>query len=332
MTAVLSGTVNPTSRRCLRFACAVRHWQSAAWTALLTGGKKTAGIIAGLVGFGDRRGPGNNPAFELVDFCVAGRPAINLAVSHGETIGIAGLAGSGRTSLFRAILGDIACSGTLRIDGESVGRVTPQHVDRFTIAVMPQDRKLIGSVQGSIAAGMDLMPLGTYLGYWGFARRDLAHAVIDDTIDRISKLSNDPVHQVAHVSGDNAGKMSVTRPGSTVLLLDLLRSDVDINAKREATRRARELAKAGAVILLISDDVDELLSLSSRVAVMTRGEMRPAVDVANFDQATLLAAISRTGSRFSRCSGRAQQDLMLSESSDHDQGADLTQEKSPEKI
>lgn len=329
MTAVLSGTVDPTSRRCLRFACAVRHSQSAAWTALLTGSKKTAGIIAGLVDFGGHTRQSSNPAFELVDFCVGGRPAINLSVSHGEIIGIAGLAGSGRASLFRAILGDIACSGTLRIDGDNVGRVTPRRVDRFTIAVMPQDRKLIGLAQGSIAASMDLMPLGTYLGYWGFARRDLAYAVIEDTIDRVSKLSNDPACLVDHVSNDGIPKMSVRRAGSTVLLLNLLGADVDVDAKREASQRARELAKAGAAVLLISDDPDELLSLSDRVAVMTQGAMGPAVDVASFNRATLLAAISRTGSHFSQYPGPAQRGSMPAECGDRDQGIDARRENPP---
>lgn len=281
---------------------------SAAWVAVLTGSKKVAGIVARSVGFGDRKGLFSNPAFELVDFCVRGRPTVNLAVFHGEIIGIAGLPGSGRTSLFRAILGDIASSGTLRIDGEDVGRVTPHCVDRLGVAVIPQHRKLVDPVvQGSIAASMDLMPLGTYLGYWGFARRDLAHAVIEDTIGRVEKLSNDPARRVAHTGSDNARKMSRMSARSKVLLLDLPNADVDIGTKRETSRRVRELAAGGAAILLISDDLDELLSLSDRIAVMTQGVMGPAVDVASFNHSTLLAAISRTGTSLSQtegCAGR----------------------------
>lgn len=245
-------------------------------------------------------------ALELIDFSVHGRPPIDLTLAHGEIVGVAGLVGSGRTSLARAILGDIAASGTLRIDGEVAGKMTPGRAARLGIAMVPEDRKLTGlALQASIAANMELTALGTYLGYWGLVRRDLACRVIEDAIERFRILPKDPARPVGQLSGGNAQKVLMARAALAkpkVLLLDQPTAGVDIGAKSETHRQIRALAAMGAAVLLISDDLDELLGLADRIAVMTEGAMGPAVDAASFNRSTLLAAISRNIENRRACS------------------------------
>lgn len=264
---------------------------------LLTGDEKATGSVVRSAVGGNRGRMTDTAALELSNFSVYGRPPIDLAVAHGEIVGIAGLVGSGRTSLARAILGDIPASGTLRIDGKAGGQITPGRAARLGIAMVPEDRKLTGlALQASIAANMELTALGTYLGYWGLVRRDLARQVIEDAIDRFRILPRDPNRPVGHLSGGNAQKVLMARAALAkpkVLLLDQPTAGVDIGAKTETHRQIRELAATGAAVLLISDDLDELLGLADRIAVMTEGVMGPAVDAEQFNRSTLLAAISR---------------------------------------
>ncbi|MCM5558932.1 sugar ABC transporter ATP-binding protein [Pleomorphomonas sp. JP5] len=273
---------------------------------LLTGDEKTMVSAARPVADKCQERSIGKAILELIDFSVHGRPPANLALAPGEIVGVAGLVGSGRTSLARAILGDIAASGTLRIDGEAIGKITPGRAARYGIAMVPEDRKLTGlALQASIASNMELTALGTYLGYWGLVRRDLACHVIEDAIDRFRILPKDPGRPVGHLSGGNAQKVLMARAALAkpkVLLLDQPTAGVDIGAKSETHRQIRALAETGTAVLLISDDLDELLSLSDRIAVMTEGALGAVVDTTNFNRSTLLAAISQN---VEKCRARA---------------------------
>jgi ABC-type sugar transport system ATPase subunit len=143
---------------------------------------------------------------------------------------------------------------------------------------------------------MELTALGTYLGRLGLVRRGLARHVIEQAIDRFRILPKDPARPVGQLSGGNAQKVLMARAALAkpkVLLLDQPTAGVDIGAKSETHRQIRALAETGAAVLLISDDLDELLGLSDRIAVMMEGALGPAVEAASFNRSTLLAAISR---------------------------------------
>ena len=136
-------------------------------------------------------------------------------------------------------------------------------------------------------------------------RRDLACHVIEDAIDLFRILPKDPGRPVGHLSGGNAQKVLMARAALAkpkVLLLDQPTAGVDIGAKSETHRQIRALADTGTAVLLISDDLDELLSLSDRIAVMTEGALGAVVDTTNFNRSTLLAAISQN---VEKCRARA---------------------------
>ncbi|MDR3475715.1 MAG: sugar ABC transporter ATP-binding protein [Devosia sp.] len=237
------------------------------------------------------------PVLQLEHFSVHGRPPVDLTLNGGEILGVAGLVGSGRTSLARAILGDIAATGTLRIDGAVISAMAPERAAGLGVAMVPEDRKLTGlALQASIHANMELTALGTYLSRWGIVRGKLGETTVHQAIERFRILPSDPRRLVGQLSGGNAQKVLLARAALAkpkLLLLDHPTAGVAIGAKTERLRQIRMLAGDGAAILLISDDLDELLALSDRIVIMAEGAVSAPVDAGCLDRSTLLAAISR---------------------------------------
>jgi ABC-type sugar transport system ATPase subunit len=244
---------------------------------------------------------GQKPVLELVDFSVRGRPPINLSVRRGEVIGIAGLVGSGRTSLARGVLGDVASQGEIRLDGKKLGRLTPRSAAQHGIVMVPEDRKTTGLVlTSSIRGNAEITALASYLSRFGFVRRRRRDAVVAEALKRFRILPPEPARLVSELSGGNAQKVLLARAAMakpSVLILDQPTAGVDVGAKAETVRQIRRMVAEGMGVLLISDDLDELLELSNQIAVMTAGAISGLLSARSLDRATLLAAISKSASR-----------------------------------
>ncbi len=242
-----------------------------------------------------------NPVLELDGFSVRGRPPVNLGLHRGEVLGLAGLVGSGRTSLARGILGDIASKGTVLLNGRALGRLTPRRAARHGIVMVPEDRKTNGLVlTSSIRANSEVTALGTHLSRFGIVRRRRRDMVVAEAIRRFRILPPNPRRLVSELSGGNAQKVLLARAAiatPSVMILDQPTAGVDVGAKVETTRQIRRMVGEGAAVLLISDDLDELLELSDRIAVMTAGSVTAVLPAKSLDRPGLLAAISRNADR-----------------------------------
>jgi ABC-type sugar transport system ATPase subunit len=250
-----------------------------------------------------RREPSGPTALELSRFRVRNRAPINLTIRTGEILGIAGLVGSGRTSLARAILGDLPSTGTISIEGHILRGVSPRKAAQKGIVMVPEDRKATGlALVASVRANMELTALGTSLSKFGIVRRDARSRAIQEGMARFQVRPAEPGRLVSKLSGGNAQKVLLARAASAnpkIMLLDQPTAGVDVGAKAETNRQIKALATEGTTVLLISDDLDELLDLSDRISIMIGGTLsapRPATD---FDRTTLLAGISRSVERLS---------------------------------
>jgi ABC-type sugar transport system ATPase subunit len=266
--------------------------------ARLLTGDETLGMAAdSRFAVSKRSVPSGRPALRLSGFSVRGRTPVELSLAQGEIIGLAGLVGSGRTSLARAILGDLPSRGTLGIDGAVIRWMTPERAARLGIAMVPEDRKLTGlALQSSIRANMELTALGTDLSRWGLVRCGRCATAVAKAIDRFRILPPDPNRLVGQLSGGNAQKVLLARAALArpkVLLLDQPTAGVDIGAKTETHQQIQMLAREGTAVLLISDDLDELLDLADRIAIMSAGTLSEPIDARSLNRSTLLAAISR---------------------------------------
>lgn len=243
-----------------------------------------------------RRGTGA-AVLELAQLSVAGRPGVTLSVAAGEIVGLAGLVGSGRTRLARAMVGDVASEGSLRIDGRAVTRRTPQKSAAAGLVMVPEDRKISGlALAASVEANIEVTALGRFLSRGGIVQRGAQRRLVDELI-RTFRI-HPPVREkpVGTLSGGNAQKVLLARAVAArprALILDQPTAGVDIGAKAELHRLIVLAAEEGAAVILISDDLDEILGLSDRILVMTEGRAGTPIARADLDRARLLAAISR---------------------------------------
>jgi ABC-type sugar transport system ATPase subunit len=238
-------------------------------------------------------------ALRLEGFGVSGRVApMTVEVARGEVLGLAGLVGSGRTSLARAMVGLTRATGTLRIDGWSGRPSDPAEAAAIGLLVLAEDRKREGLVlQLSVAENVALTALRARLVRRGFVLLRKRMDVVRGLIRRLEIVPPLPGVSAGRLSGGNQQKVVFARAmaaGARVLVLDQPTAGVDVGAKSDLYAQIDDLAREGVAIVLISDDLDEVLHLSDRIVVMRRGIPEPPVPAISLDRADLLRAISET--------------------------------------
>ncbi|WP_181182176.1 MULTISPECIES: sugar ABC transporter ATP-binding protein [unclassified Mesorhizobium] len=247
--------------------------------------------------------PGGSPASEVGEVLrveqlqVHGRPPINLSIRRGEIVGLAGLVGSGRTRFARAVIGDVRSSGSVRVDGRAMKGRTPGRAVRGGLVLVPEDRKVSGlALTASVEANVVASSLAKLLATVGIVHPGSRARMALDMIKRFAIKPPDRRKIVGQLSGGNAQKVLVARAVASrpkVMILDQPTAGVDIGAKAELHNQIRFAARQGAGVLVISDDLDELLDLSDRVAIMTGGTISGSFHKTELTRASLLAAISR---------------------------------------
>jgi ribose transport system ATP-binding protein len=199
---------------------------------------------------------------------------VSLEVRAGEIVGLAGLQGSGRTELARALFGaDPLRSGTVEVDGKRIGR-GPRSGIAAGMGFITEDRKLEGLALSQTVRDNTLLALRT-LG--GKQRRRLPSTVSVQELAQSVELRARSLEQEARfLSGGNQQKVVLakwlaTRPG--VLIFDEPTRGVDVGAKAGIHDLMRGLARDGVAILMVSSEMPELIGLSDRILVMRHGEI-----------------------------------------------------------
>jgi ribose transport system ATP-binding protein len=197
---------------------------------------------------------------------------ISIEVRAGEIVGLAGLQGSGRTELARALFGaDPIQSGTVEVDGKRVGR-SPRGGINAGMGFITEDRKLEGLALAQPIRDNTLLALRA-LG--GKQRRRLPNTVSVQDLARSVELRARSLEQEARfLSGGNQQKVVLAKwlavqPG--VLIFDEPTRGVDVGAKAGIHDLMRGLAREGVAILMISSEMPELIGLGDRILVMRGG-------------------------------------------------------------
>ena len=203
--------------------------------------------------------------------------AVDLSVRTGEIVGLAGLVGSGRTELACTIFGiDPPKGGTIRVNGMPVGIRSPKDAISLGIYLIPEDRKRSGLILDfSIRDNITLANLMAY------ARGGLTQSDAEDKAAQAQRLSLDirapgVAIPVASLSGGNQQKVVLGKwlsMAPKLLIFDEPTRGIDIGAKNEIYQLMRDLADQGAGILMISSDMEEIIGVSDRVAVMHEGRI-----------------------------------------------------------
>ncbi|MGE0103680.1 MAG: sugar ABC transporter ATP-binding protein [Blastocatellales bacterium] len=210
---------------------------------------------------------------------------INFEVRSGEVVGIAGLAGAGRTELVEAIYGaHPAQSGRILIDGRPIEHPSAHRSVAGGLGLLTEDRKRTGlCLNLPMATNITLANVSALLR-GGRLQSRTEHDVTRRYIDKLNIRPPAPLKPVGRLSGGNQQKTLLARwlyADSRIFLLDEPTRGVDVAARSEIYREVNELAEAGAAIVMVSSDLPELLGMADRILVMRRGHL-----VAEFDGRT----------------------------------------------
>jgi inositol transport system ATP-binding protein len=229
-----------------------------------------------------------SPGEEVLEVSGLSRPPcfkeISFTLHRGEILGLAGLMGAGRSEVASAIFGLVpARRGAILVNGRHVAVRSPAAALANGIGMVTEDRKEFGFVPNmSVKENITLSSLERFS--WGpFIRSASETAAADEHIRRFDIRSAGSAQAVKFLSGGNQQKVALARAlmaGPEILILDEPTRGIDVGAKAEIYSIIRDLARAGKAILLISSEMQEILSMSDRILVMREGtvvtELSPA--------------------------------------------------------
>jgi ribose transport system ATP-binding protein len=220
--------------------------------------------------------------------------AASVSLRRGEILGIAGLVGAGRTELLRALYGlDPVRSGRVRIAGHEDAGAPPRVRLAQGVGLLSEDRKAEGLAQSmSIADNLTLTHLPR-LSRLGVLQRRARSERVEHWMQSLGVRAAGPAAAVSSLSGGNQQKVALGRLldlDADVLLLDEPTRGIDVGSKAEIYRMVGELAARGKAIIFVSSYLPELLGVCDRIAVMHRGRIGQARDVADWSESSLLAA------------------------------------------
>lgn len=206
---------------------------------------------------------------------------ISCRVHPGEILGVAGLAGSGRSTLLKALFGVIPRrAGEIRIAGRHVNPTSPAEAIRHGLYLIPEDRKTEGLVLShSIEANLVVSILGRLRAGPLVSGRRSARVALR-TIEQLRIQPASPRQPVEWLSGGNQQKVVLGKAfnaGGRVLLLDEPTFGVDVRARAEIMARVRAFADAGNCAVWVTSDLRELRDVADRILILADGAVRDIV-------------------------------------------------------
>jgi ABC-type sugar transport system ATPase subunit len=203
-----------------------------------------------------------------------GASAFDFQVNAGEILGLTGLMGSGADELVKALGGAQPYSGTIEVSGKPHRRGSVPAALAMGIAYIPEDRGGTGlSVDHSVAQNLTLPSLRSFARCGVLQTRRL-HARASELVDRFG-IKTPSIHAaVASLSGGNQQKVLIARwlaADASILVVEEPTHGVDIGAKAQIHELLRAFADAGGSVLVASTDLEEVVALCDRVAIMRHG-------------------------------------------------------------
>jgi ribose transport system ATP-binding protein len=219
---------------------------------------------------------------------------VSFTLRQGEILGVAGLLGSGRTTLARALFGaEPVTAGRIVRRGQVVRVPSARAAVAQGLGLLPEDRKRDGLVLGlSVERNLGLASPGTvFPGGWLSARasKKLAEQQVDQLRIKTAGLEQ----RAGHLSGGNQQKVVLGKwlaCGADVLIFDEPTRGIDVAAKVDIYELMNHLTASGAAILMISSDLPEVLGMSDRILVMRSGRLVREFGRGEADQGQVLAA------------------------------------------
>jgi rhamnose transport system ATP-binding protein len=221
-------------------------------------------------------------------------------VRAGEILGIAGLLGSGRTELLRALFGaDPIEAGEIEVDGRRVRPGDPRRAVQAGLGLLTEDRKQLGLLlELSIRENASLAHLDEISRFWIVDKRRERN-IVDQYLGGLRLRAANWEQPVSSLSGGNQQKVLLARWLATkakVLMFDEPTKGVDVGAKAEIYKVIGDLAAEGLGVVVVSSYLPEVLGLADRVLVMREGTVAGELPAAGATEEDVLHLASTGGS------------------------------------
>lgn len=206
---------------------------------------------------------------------------ISFDIRAGEIVGLAGLVGSGRTEIARAIFGADPSGGEVSVEGQLLRARSPQGRIRRGLAMLPESRKDQGLVMmRPVNENTTMAHMRSITRRFGL-HRGLERQVVGEAMVRVDVRAASQTMPIRSLSGGNQQKVSLAKwlvETPKVLIADEPTRGIDVGAKLGIYEMLHALAAGGMAVLLISSEIEEVLGLAHRVLVLREGRI-----VAEFD-------------------------------------------------
>ncbi|MEA2492695.1 MAG: ribose transport system ATP-binding protein [Thermoleophilaceae bacterium] len=233
------------------------------------------------------------PALSVSGLTGAGVEDVSLDIYPGEIVGLAGLLGSGRTELANLLFGVTqSTAGTIRVAGEQVTIKQPADAIRHGIALVPEDRLSLGSFQTlSVSDNVTLLKVDKFTRFARRLSRSRERRYAQEILEEFQVRPRVPERQLRFLSGGNQqkailGKWMHEHP--RVLILDEPTQGIDIGAKAEVARLIQRAARAGVAVLVIDSELENLVTICDRIAVMREGQLVDELDAGSLSRERIL--------------------------------------------
>jgi rhamnose transport system ATP-binding protein len=219
---------------------------------------------------------------------------ISLTVRSGEIVALAGLVGSGRSEVARAVFGiDRYDAGNITIKGQKLKKASPANAMAAGIGFVPEDRRQQGLVMDmSVQQNVALASLHN-LERGGLIRAKAERAMAADWAARLKIKYGRLTDPVGMLSGGNQQKVVLAKwlgRKPSVLIVDEPTRGIDVGTKAEVHHLLTDLARNGVAVLMISSELPEVLGVADRILVMREGRITAEFTHANASEEAIMAA------------------------------------------
>ena len=239
-----------------------------------------------------RRRQNEAVVLEARNLCQKNRFAdISFCLHRGEILGFYGMVGAGRTELMQAIFGlERPDSGQILLHGKPLSIRSSALARKFGLAYIPEDRLGEGLFLERTVHDNLVIAAG-FMARWSLRNPGAEAALVQEQIDALHIVPQNPNRSAGQLSGGNQQKVVIGKWLSIqpkIIIIDEPTNGIDIAAKVEVHRLLRALSDEGVSIILVSSEMNEIISVCDRVIVMKRGRIAGALQSENIRQQTIM--------------------------------------------
>ena len=232
--------------------------------------------------------------FSVTNLTTAAYPdcQISFEAAQGEILGFAGLVGAGRSEMARAIFGvEQPLTGSIHLAGRKLQIRSAKDAIENGIYLMPEDRRKSGLVVEMTVCENITLPNLANLAVAGLIKHNQEKDIAEAQCKKLNIKTPSSETVAENLSGGNQQKVVLAKwlaLNPKVIIFDEPTRGIDVGAKSEIYHLMRNLADSGVVVIIISSDMEEILGVSDRVAVMHEGKITGQLQRSRFNEETIM--------------------------------------------